>query len=175
MRILDSQAPDIQVIANRPDDIHHKAPIHAHSETQAQEHKRNLVYTIAQRAWPAHIAQPAQIEPINVGVRQMFAKPWPEAVNGGKEQGEDEDVGAGEGGFAEVSGDHAADAECVDESNVEDEGHKVLVQDDGLQVEVERDESPGGEEGKETEHGTTAALAARAAGLDDVLGAGEGC
>ena len=72
MRMLDRQAPDVKIIANRSDDIvllldqdsppkspsletketHHKASINPKRKSGTQEHKSNLIGAITQHTWP---------------------------------------------------------------------------------------------------------------------------
>lgn len=68
--------------------------------------------------------------------------------------------------FHEVRCDHLPDGVGVDETAEEDEGHEVVVEDGGVEEEVERDERPGDEEGEEAEEGAAGFVATRAAGLD---------
>lgn len=47
VRILDREAPNIQVIANSPDNINNEASVHTNSQAQAHEDKGDLIDIIA--------------------------------------------------------------------------------------------------------------------------------
>lgn len=47
-----------------------------------------------------------------------------------------------------MCGDDLTDGEGVDEADVEGEGDEVVVEDDGLEEEVDGDEDPSAEDGK---------------------------
>lgn len=51
--MFDSQAPDIEIIANADNNIHDETSIHTHSQAQAREYESDLVDAIAQHTRPA--------------------------------------------------------------------------------------------------------------------------
>jgi hypothetical protein len=50
-----------------------------------------------------------------------------------------------------MRGDHLSHRISINETGEEHEGHEVVVEDLGVEVEVGRDEGPGKEEGKKTD------------------------
>lgn len=125
IRMLDSQTPNIQIIANRRDDIINKTAIHAHTQPDRHEHKADLIHAAAQRTRPQ-------------------AHQGSQAVQHGERKRDGEDVVEWEVGvFDEMGGDDGADGVGVDEADVEDERDEVVVEDDRLEVEVEGHEDPG--------------------------------
>lgn len=113
IRIFDSQTPNIQIIANRPNNVNNKAAVDSDRQSQTHEHERNLIYIIAQRARPP--------EP------DTFLQPWAERVSDAVDERVDEDVAAGEARFGEVRDDDSADGVGVYQAGVEDEGDEVVV------------------------------------------------
>lgn len=69
--------------------------------------------------------------------------------------------------------DDLTDGVGVDKTDVEDKGDEVVVQDYGLQVEVDGDEGPGDEVREETVEWGDGVLGGLAAGLHHVEGAGS--
>lgn len=157
IRILDRQAPDIEVIANRPDDIDDKAAMHTNGKTQTHEHERNLINVITKRAGPADA--------------NMFLQQRTERVDDTVDERVHEHVATRESGLCQVRDDHTADGEGVDETGVEAEWDEMLAQDHGLEVEVRGNENPGGCESKETEECNASPLATGATSIHNVLGA----
>lgn len=154
IRILDRQAPNVQVVADGPDDVDHEATVDADRQTETHEHVRNLIHIASERA------RPAEADP--------FLEPGSKGVGDAVDERVDEDVAAREAGLGEVRDDDAADRVRVDETGVEDERYEMLVEDDGLEVEVRGDQGPCGGEGEETEHSDTGAFVAATAGFHDV-------
>lgn len=69
--------------------------------------------------------------------------------------------------------DHATHGVGVDEASVEDKRYQVVVQNDGLQVQVGRDQNPGCGKGEEPKEGNTRPLAPGAARFHDIQGTFE--
>jgi hypothetical protein len=46
MGVLDRQAPDVQVVADSPDDVHDEATMHTNRKAKAHEDESNLVNII---------------------------------------------------------------------------------------------------------------------------------
>lgn len=67
-----------------------------------------------------------------------------------------------------MGSDHLTHAVGVDETDVEDKRYKVVVEDHWLQVEVDRNQDPGGEEGEESVEGQSCRHLALAADSQDV-------
>ena len=160
--MFDSQAPDIEIIADgrnhidlclaphqppdtvakfshiyasdveegekkqnhKEDQTHDEAPVNPDPQPQTQKHKRNLINAVPQRARPRTDRRTDRVEQ---PVRER----------------DDERVAIGKVVFDEVCGDHLPDAVGVNEADVKDEGDEVVVEDDGLEVEVQGDEDPG--------------------------------
>lgn len=160
IRVLDSKAPDIKVIADRDDNVHHKGPVHPRREPQHREQERNLVDPAAQDARPAE-----------AGVREEVRA---QAVDDAGEEREGEDVEVGEGEEGQVGGDDLADGVGVGYPGEERKGHDVGGEDRGLEVEVRDDEGPDGEEGREAGDGGPGLLAPGAPRADDVADRLEG-
>jgi hypothetical protein len=158
--VLDSQAPNVQVVADADNHIHHKAAIDTDRQSQAREHERNLVDAVAQSAGPAEAD--ASLEDRT------------QRVDDAEQERQDEDVLVGELGFRQVRGDHLPDGVGVDEADEEDKGHEVGVQDLRVQGQVGDDEGPGAEQGGEAEQGVVWGFAAFAAGFDHVADAPVG-
>jgi len=155
IRMLDCQAPDVQIIADTHDHIHHKAPVYAYSETQAREHEADLVSPVAQNTRPQ-------------------SEPLPEqSVGDGEREREDEDVLVGKGGFGQVCRDDLTDRVCVDEADEDDERDQVGVQDLRVKGQVGGDGGPGCEERDQAQESGVGLLAALAAGIEDVENAGR--
>ena len=136
-------------------ETHHEAPINPDTQPQTQKDKRDLIDPTPQGTRPRTDRGTQRIE-----------KPVDER--------DDEDVAVGKMVLDEMGGDHLADAVGVDEADVEDEGHEVLVQDNRLQVEVGGDEEPGQEDGEEAFEGRVDRLVALLADFHDVEGARVG-
>lgn len=51
--ILDRQAPDIEVVADRNNDIQHETSMNTDRESETGEHECDLVDLIPESAWPA--------------------------------------------------------------------------------------------------------------------------
>jgi hypothetical protein len=81
----------------------------------------------------------------------------------------DEDIAAREARFGEVRDDHASYGVGVYKASVEDKGHKMMTEDDGLKVQIHRDKNPRGSEGQETRQSLASVLATFASSLDNVL------
>lgn len=139
VRVFDGQTPDVEVITNRDDHVGDETAVNTNSKTEAHEYKGDLVCAVSQCRWPAQ--------------SKVLFQHWSKAVNDAEEEGRDEDVGPGELGFRQVSCDHFTDRVCVDEASIEDEGDEMLVEDDGLEVQVGGDEDPGREERDKTVEG----------------------
>lgn len=160
MRILDSQAPNIQIITNRPNDIHDKAAMDTHGKSQTHEHECHLVNIVTQGARPTNT--------------NMALQPGTRGINDGVDQRIDKHVSTREPGFREMRDNHSTNGIRVHESGVEDERNEMVVQDNRLQVEICRDEGPCSCESEETVEGVTGVLAASATGFHDVVCAGNG-
>lgn len=144
--MLDSQAPNVEVVTNSDNDVNNKAAIHSNGKTKAEEHEADLINTIAEYAWPA--------EPH--GLLQERS----DTVDDGKEERSGDDVLVREARLREVSGDHLADGIGVYDSDEEDEWDEMLRADRGSEVEVGRDEDPRVHKGEEAQEGFAAALTA---------------
>lgn len=150
-RMLNCQAPDIKIIADRRDDIvlfsllakhvarikgklgvidgtYHETPINPNPQPKTQKHKRNLAQpTTHLQDTPRPETQPgSQIIHHRINKRQ------------------EEDIKVRKRGLDEVGGDHLADRVRVYQPHEEEEGDEVVLQDRGLEVEVGRDEGPHG-------------------------------
>lgn len=90
------------------------------------------------------------------------------AVENAEEKRQDQDIGHWEARLGQVGSDHLTHAVGVDETDVEYERNKVVVEDHWLQVEVDRDQDPGGEEGEESVEGQSCRLLTLAADSQDV-------
>lgn len=152
--MLDRQTPNIQIIADRPDDVNNEATMHTNRQAQAHEHKGDLVDVVAQSARPAKA--------------DVALQEGSEGVGHAVDERVDEDVAAREAGLGKVGDNHAADGVGVDETRVEDEWDQMLAEDHGLEEEVHGDEGPWSEKRKETVQGVAAPLASGTAGLHDV-------
>lgn len=76
--------------------------------------------------------------------------------------------------MGEVGDDDAAYGVGVDEAGVEDKGDEVVAQDCGVEVEIQGDLQPGGDEGGEAEEGGRAGGGVEGPRLEDVEDAASG-
>ena len=88
VRVLDGQAPDIQIVTDADDDVDDEARVHAEREPQTREHEGDLVDAVAERAGPADT---------EAGLQHR-----PQGVEHAVDERQDEDVLVREGGFGEV-------------------------------------------------------------------------
>lgn len=157
VRVLDGQAPNVEVVADGDNDVNDEAAVDANRHAEHAEHEGDLVHAVAERRGPPDAGDGAVLE-----------EDGAERVDDAERERDHEHVPVGEVELDEVGRDHLADAVGVDEAAEEGEGHQVAVQDVGLQREVRHDEAPGDEEGAQADEGVAAAVAAGAAGLDHV-------
>lgn len=160
VRVLDGQAPDVEIVANSDDDIDYKAAVDADGHAQHGEHEGDLVDVVAEGTRPTKA--------------KALLQDWAERVAHAEADRDTENVPVGKVHLDQVSRDHLADAVGVDESSKDDEGDKVVVEDSGLEVKVHEDEGPDGEEGAEAEESTAGTVAPSAASADDVEGGLDG-
>lgn len=146
--MLDGQAPDVEVIAYRNDDINYEAAVHPESGTQHKEHEGNLVHTIAESARPAST--------------DMLEEDRTQRVEDAVGERQAEDVPVREAQLDEVRRDHLAHAVSVDDTCKHGKRHQVIAENVGLQVKIRDDHGPHGEEGDETEESTSRSVAAGA-------------
>ena len=155
--MLDGQTPNVKVVADSDNDINDKAAVHTDSKTQAGEHEGNLVLSITQSTRPAET--------------DVLLQERPQTVNDTEEQRQDQHVRHGEGRLGQMSSDHLADRVGVDKTDIEDERHKVLAQNDRLKEEVGGNDGPGKEEGSQTVKREDGVLLAQTTSSHDVHGA----
>lgn len=153
-RVLDGQAPDVEVIANGDNNIHHEAAVDTDSHAEHGKHEGNLVNTIAEGARPAEA--------------KVALQDGTQRIADAKGERQAEDVRVGEVELDEVSRDHLTDRVGVYDAGEHDKRHEMGVQDGRVEKQVRDDEHPHAEEGEETQQRTAGAVAACAAGLDDV-------
>ena len=158
-RVLDGQAPDVEVVADGGDDADDEAAVDPDREAEAQEHERDLVEAVAQRARPAEA--------------DAATEPGAGAVEHAVEERQEHYVVVGELLLEHVREDDLRDRLRVEQADEENEGDEVVVQDRRLQVEVGGYQGPGVEEGEVAEEGAVRVLGARAACFYHVLGAGS--
>jgi len=156
VRILNSQAPNIQIITDGPDDVNNEASVHTNRKTKAHEDERNLIDIVAQSTRPANA--------------DVSLQEWTERVCDAVNKRIDEDVAARETGLGEMRDDHAAYGIGVDETCVENEWHEMMAEDHWLEVQVDWNENPRGGEGQQTTESLASILTALASSLDDILG-----
>lgn len=154
--VLDSQAPNVEVVADGDDDVNDKAAVNADSGTEHHEHEGHLVDVITEGAGPA--------------ISEVALEDGAHGVNDAKGNGQAEDVPVREAQVDKVGGNHLADAVGVDEAGEERKGDKMALADLGLKVEVGDDQSPDAEEGDEAKESTAGTVATGATGTDDVEG-----
>ena len=153
LRVLNSQAPDIQIITDIRDHINNEASMHTQCESQTGEHVRNLVVAIAEYT--------------------RDSKLWCPCVCCTEEDRKQEDVEVREGRQRQVRGDYEADLVREREADEEEEGDQVLLEDGGALGEPEGEERPGYDKGREAGESREYREALGAAGADDVLRAGR--
>jgi hypothetical protein len=158
--MLDCQAPDVQVIADAHDHINDKAAVHTDRQTKAGEHEGNLVHAISQSARPSEA---------NASLQDRS-----QSVDDAKEQREREHVLVRELGLGQMRGDHLADGVSVHESDEQDKGHEVLVQDLRVKGEVSDNESPGTEERSKAQERIVGSVATVTANFENVTDALDG-
>lgn len=136
--MLDGQAPNIEVIANRNDDIdlslavstdplrylkdktYNKASIYPNGYSQHTEYICNLVSAVAECTWPSNSDIPLQER--TQAVEHAICKR------------QDEDVLIGKVEFDEMCGNHLTHRVCVYETGEEDKRHEMVVKDFGVEV-----------------------------------------
>lgn len=160
LRVLDRQTVDVQVIADAHNHINDKAAVHTNGKTEDRKHESNLVNAVAKSTRPSETDACLQHRT--------------ESVDDAKEQRKRDDVLVRELGLGQVRSDHLAYGVSVHESDEEDEGNEVLVEDLWVEEEVGDDESPGSEERCKAEKGIVGSIAAVTASLEDVANALDG-
>lgn len=160
VRVLDGQAPDVEVVADGDDDVNNEATVDAQRGAEHEEDKGHLVDVITERAGPAEADVLDQVRA--------------ERVDDAERERQTENVPVGEGQLHKVGGDHLADAVGVDEAGEQGKGYEVVVQDVGLQVQIGNDEGPDAEEGDQAEQRVAGALTAGAARAQHVEGRLDG-
>ena len=158
--MLDGQTPNVKVVTDGDNDINDKAAVHTNCKAQAGEHEGNLVLSITQSTRPA--------EP------DVLLQERTQTVNDTEEQRQDQNVSHGEGRLGQMSSDHLADRVGVDETDVEDERHKVLAQNDRLKEEIGGNDGPGEEDRSQTVECNDGVLLAQTAGGHDIHSAQHG-
>ena len=154
VRVLDGQAPDVEVVADGDNDVDDEAAVHANRNAQQEKHVGDLVDTVTQDARPAEAG--------------VLFEEGAQGVDDAEDERQAKHVEEGEGQLGEVGGDHAADAISIDDTGKEHEGNQVVVKNVGLQEEVRANHGPDAEEGNEAEQGAEGALATGTARADDV-------
>lgn len=154
--VLDSQAPDVEVVADANNHVCDKRAVNADAEAEAHEDEGDLVGVAAEGGWPA-----------DANVRLQDGA---ETIDYAEEERYDEDVGHGEAGLGQMCGNHLADRVGVDEGNVEDKGDEVVVKNDGVEFEVGGNEDPSCEEREEAIKGGDGVLVSCATGGHHVEG-----
>ncbi len=155
--MLDRQAPDIQVIADRDDDINDEAAVYTNRQAEHAEHVGDLVHAVAEGAG---LPEPAHL--------RSFLQHRAKRVEDAEGHRDSEHVVVGEVELDEVRRDHLPHRVRVHDAGEDDERDQVVLQDVRLQPEVCYDEDPGEEERNETHERIAAAVAARASRLDHV-------
>ena len=118
------QAPDVQVITDRGDDIVNEATVYSKSEPTAEKDEGDLVDIISKSAGPQ-------------------SKFRTQAVDHCKCKRSDKNVLIREFVFDQMSGDHLANRVGIYEASVEDEWEEVVTQDDWLQGKIGGNQDPG--------------------------------
>lgn len=157
MRVLDRQAPDVEVITDSNNDVDDKGPIHTNRHTKHEEHVRHLVHIVAQRAGPS--------EP---RASELKLQPRAQRVEDTVGQRQHQDVGVGELQLHEVRRNHLPDRVGVDNAAEHGEGDQMVVQDVGLQQQVGDDQGPGDEERHQADERVPAAVTTGPSSLNDV-------
>lgn len=171
VRVLDGQAPDIVIIADRGDHVmlvlsvlpfatgywtrgnhetYHETSIDTNGSTQGRKHERHL----AARPDSKHTGPET--------------KEGTDAVEHRQNQWDHEDIEVRETGFDQMSHDNAAHGVGIDEADVQQEGDQMVLQDMRLQVQIRRDEDPDSNDGQEAIQGLEGILAAFSPGLHDM-------
>lgn len=126
--MLDSQTPNVQIIAYSHNDVHDKAPVDSNTQAKTREHERDLVDILSQRAWPTE----------SKGLLQTRAK----CIDNPKGQREGDDILVRKVHHDKVGSDDLAHAVGVDQADVEDEWDQVVIQDVWLKHQVCGDDGP---------------------------------
>lgn len=141
VRVLNGQAPNVEVVTDSNNDIHDKASVDTESSAEHQEKIGSLVHTIAKRAGPANA----------IVVQQDRAN----RIGNAKANQHAQNVPVGEAHLGEVCGNHLPDAVSIDEASEQGEGNQVVVEDVWLQIEVGNDQGPDGEKGSKAKKGAS--------------------
>lgn len=156
IRVLDGEAPDVEVVADGDDDVDDEGAVDAGRGAEHAEDEGDLVHVGAEGARPARGPPEGRLQD---GAQRVGDPP---------RERQREDVPVGKRQLDEVRRDHLPHAVRVDEPREQREGHEVLRADQRLQVQVRHHEHPRAEEGQQAEERPAAAVAAGAARLDHV-------
>ena len=159
--MFDSQAPNVQIIADSDDDIHYKAAVNPNREAKTCEHEGDLVDIVSQCAWPAE--------------SKRLLKKRAECVNDAESQRECDDVLVRKVQHHKMRGDDLAHAVSVDQADVEDEWDQVVVENVWMKHEIGHDDSPGCEEWEQAKQSHPGLFTSISASLHDVASAGKRC
>ena len=158
--MLDRQAPDVEVVADCQDDIYDERTVNADAETEAKEHESHLVDVVTESRWPADHAAGNVLEQVGA-----------DTVDDAKHHRQNEDVAVGEGRLCQMRDNDLSDGVGVDETDVEDKGDEMVLENGWLQIEVDWYYHPSAKEWQEAEKCLASALAALSARVHDVDGA----
>ena len=175
IRVLDGQAPDVNVVADGGNDIkleqvsanhasvnnkagntYHEAAIDTNRKTEARKHKRRLtIFATKYRTRPEteHRAS---------------------AIQNTKGERVQQDVVVWETRLHEMANNHASDGIGADQSNVHSKRNGVVLQNSRVQVQVSRDKGPNGNQRQQTAQRRQRILTPFAAHLHNVQDAGAG-
>ena len=108
-----------------------EAAINTNRQTETGEHKANLAGFIIQNARPEtdHL---------------------PETVHNGQSQGNQKHIEVGEFGLGQMGGDHPTHGVRVHHAHKQRKGHRILLEDRGLHVQVGGHQSPHHDDRQET-------------------------
>lgn len=178
VRMLDCQAPDIEIVADRSDDVvlqiessapgfptrqlgagsvcvekmgtHHETPINAHSQPHAQKHERHLIHPISQHTWP-------------------YPDHWSQRIHRRQSKRQRENIVHRKFRvLGQMRDNNLTNGIGVDKADVKDERDEVVVQYDWLKVEIERDKSPREEVREQAVEGREGVLGCFAADLHHI-------
>lgn len=134
--MLNGQAPNIKIITDCNNNIHHEASIDTNGHSQHAEEISDLVCSITKSRWPPNT--------------DIVLQNWTDGIEDAVCKRDIENVVIWERELDQVSGNHLTDGVSIDKTSEEDEWDEVLVKDCWAEVKVGCDEGPGEEEGYQT-------------------------
>ncbi|KAL9074786.1 MAG: hypothetical protein Q9157_004276 [Trypethelium eluteriae] len=118
--MLNGETPYIQVITNSDDHIHRETPIDANSQSQGEEHERDLVNVVSQSTRPTKTS--------------VKLEPWSQTIKDTSYEGPGDHILEGKLALEHVCNNHLADRIRVEQTDEHDKWDKMSLENDRLQT-----------------------------------------